>query len=95
MAPTTGLVMQGLVSVSVDRESQEDIVINVFLFTTPFQWKDVRSVTVIQSDQQLLSVMREDSVLVNQTSREEDVKDVERTNRINWQDVLIALFATT
>lgn len=87
--------MQGLVSVSVDRESQEDIVINVFLFTTPFQWKDVRSVTVIQSDQQLLSVMREDSVLVNQTSREEDVKDVERTNRINWQDVLIALFATT
>lgn len=87
--------MQGLVSVSVDRESQEDIVINVFLFTTPFQWKDVRSVTVIQSDQQLLSVMREDSVLVNQTSREEDVKDVERTNRINWQDVLIALFVIT
>lgn len=87
--------MQELVSVSVDRESQEDIVINAFPFTTPFQWKDVRSVIVIQSDLQLLNVMKEGSVLVSQTSREEDVKDVEKTNRINWQDVLIALFVIT
>jgi hypothetical protein len=87
--------MPKLDSVTVVLESLENIVINVCLSITPFQWMVVNSVTVTQLDQPLLNVTTEGNVLARTTSKAEDVKDAEKISKTSWQDVLTVLSVTT
>ena len=82
-------------NVTVDLELLANTVTNVFLFITHLRWKDVKSVTAIQLVQHLLSVMTEGSVHARTTSKDEDVNDAVKTNRISRLDVSTVLSVTT